>query len=235
MPQCGRCRSTQTHNWRPSRKVWQSFFEEHARRTTGGWNSSMCKDKASPPSVVCRKSPLPLASDSPWSAQRLQQSPSGTGTTALPTIVSGRRGDPPHGAHEVPCSGWHLSTSSGCVLPTSCAAMHRAGRPHPVLCGLVGTLRAFGALSHHLRLHHAFDREGEGGACCCIHPESAHVESHFAADEAFECCWSVHRRGSSAHVLSSQSFALRHVVPLTEYLNIPLGAKVLQGIIPDFG
>ena len=54
-------------------------------------------------------------------------------------------------------------------------------------------------------------------------------------EEAFECCGSVHRRGSSAHVRSSQSFALRHVFPLTGYLIIPSGAKVLQGTIPDLG
>ena len=208
--------------------------QEHANAPLEAGTRRRGKDQASPPSVVCRKPPLPLASDSPWSAQRLQQSPSGTGTTALPTIVSVRRGDPSHGAHEVPCPGGHLSTSSGCVLPTSCQRTDApTGRPHPVLRDLVVTLRAFGAFSHHLRLHPAFDREGEGGACCCV-PPSQRTSSPSSPDEAFECCGSVHRRGSSAHVLSSQSFALRHV-PSHGILNIPSGAKVLQGIIPDLG
>ena len=120
-------------------------------------------------SVVCRKSPLPLASDSPWSAQRLQQSPSGTGTTAPPTIVSVQETH-----HTVPTRCRVLVGTS--AHPPAAFSRRRAtdapaGRPLPVLCDLVvRTLRAFGASSHYLRLHPAFDREGGGGACCCVPP-----------------------------------------------------------------
>ena len=86
----------------------------------------------------------------------------------------------------------------------------------PVLCGLVVTLRAFGTLL-------LIEKAKEVPAA--VSPRVSARRVPLRPDEAFECCGSVHRRGSSAHVLSSQSFALRHVVPLTGYLTYPQEQK----------
>ena len=109
-----------------------------------------------------------------------------------------------------------------------------AGRPHPVLCGLVGALRAFGALSHHLRLHPAFDREGEGGACCCV-PPSQRTSSPTSPRRGVRVLWVSAPPRKLCSRSEQPKFCSETRVPSHGILDIPSGAKVLQGIIPDLG
>ena len=93
---------------------------------------------------------------------------------------------------------WSQCASS----PTACTG----GSPSPssLLVG-GGIWRACGAFSH-LRLHLPTDREGEGGACCC--GSCAGAGRVPLPRRGVQVYGSLHRRGSSAPVLSGQSFAL---------------------------